>query len=209
MLNLKCIITGALETNSYIIYGSEKALIVDSGDTGEKIVQFIEEKNLVPEMIINTHGHYDHISGNKSLKKRFKCPIGIHKIDAEYLYKPRLNLSKYTVGDMKSPRADREFEDGDIIHLEGEKIEIIHLPGHTKGGIGLYFYPHLVSGDTLFRENMGRTDLPRGNQRELMDSIRSRIYVLPDEVKVYPGHGESTTVGYEKMCNPFVSGTVI
>lgn len=198
---------GMLATNCYII-GCEKtkeAAIIDPGGGAGTILKTIEKNGLTVKYIINTHGHLDHTFDNKKIKDATKANILIHKEDASMLYDPKSNFS-YLMGFIfKSPPADEVLEDGDIINIGKIKLKVLHTPGHTKGGISLATEEIIFSGDTLFAQGIGRTDLPGGSYREIVASIKNKLFVYPDETIVYPGHGPYTTIGDEKRENPFLS----
>ena len=150
---------------------------------------------------MNTHGHIDHILANND----FDLPIFIHEADACYLSEAAFNLShNVLVGRFKSKEPERLLKDNDIIKVGRLDIKVIHTPGHTPGGICLYYNKVLFSGDTLFFGGVGRTDLPQGNESFLLSSIKDKLFKLPDETRVYPGHGPATTIGREKKLNPFL-----
>ncbi|HOL95799.1 MAG TPA: MBL fold metallo-hydrolase [bacterium] len=199
---------GPLQSNCYLIYCSEnrKALVVDPGDEGERILRAIQQLRLVPVMIINTHGHGDHIGANGFIKERFQIPIAIHAGDAPLLTDPAANLSAWMGLPIVSPPADQILRDGAAIPFEGNMVEVFHTPGHSPGGITLRIGHHLLTGDALFKGSIGRTDLPGSSQAQLLEGIRRHILSLPDDVIIYPGHGPSTTVGEERRYNPFLQG---
>ncbi|MCS7180426.1 MAG: MBL fold metallo-hydrolase [bacterium] len=187
---LQKIIVGNFYTNCYIL-GCEKTKIcgiIDPGDEGEKITKFIEKEKLNPFMIINTHGHFDHIGANHL----FNLPVYIHKNDFEFLKNPEKNLS--SLFDIPYVCKNKVFivEEKDVIKIGEINLEVIHTPGHTPGSICLKFDNILFTGDTIFADGIGRTDFPEGNEGKLIKSIKEKILLLPDEVIIYPGHGEST-----------------
>ena len=194
-------------TNSYIIWDDKslETIIIDPASADNAFEKFISKKNLKPKYLINTHGHLDHIGGNEYIKKVFEIPIVIHQNDAEMLINSKLNLSEVVGTPILSPKADILITEKDNnLSLGGYKILAIHTPGHTKGSICLLIDNILVSGDTLFYESIGRTDLPNGSFDEIVTSIQKKLFTLPDEILVLPGHGEETTIGDEKVGNPFV-----
>ncbi|ACB84873.1 MBL fold metallo-hydrolase [Natranaerobius thermophilus] len=200
------LVVGELGANCYIVGCQEtgEAVIIDPGGNGEKIHQQIKELDMTPSMIINTHGHVDHIGANSYLKEHTDAELGIHPKDAPMLTDPKLNLSMFTGKEIISPSADIHLNDGDSIKVGNLKGEIINTPGHTPGGICIKIDNNLFSGDTLFTEGIGRCDLPGGNQDELLKSIREQLFTLSDDLVVYPGHGGSTTIAHEKRKNPFL-----
>jgi hydroxyacylglutathione hydrolase len=197
---------GPLEANCFVVYSekSREAIIVDPGDDARKIIDIIQSNNLQPVLIVNTHGHMDHIGANATIKDTFSVPIAIHEDDSTMLTNPSENLSSVIGTNTVSPAADQLLHEGDTVDLDGTEIKIIHTPGHSPGGICLYFDSTLIAGDTLFKGSIGRTDLPNGDFPTLISSIQQKLEVLGDEVVVYPGHGPKTTIGDEKRSNPFL-----
>ncbi|MCK4947687.1 MAG: MBL fold metallo-hydrolase, partial [Candidatus Aureabacteria bacterium] len=194
------VVNGPLETNSYIVFcdKTKEGIIIDPC-AADKIADAVDESGITPVMIVNTHYHADHVSGNKALKEKYSIPIAIHSDDASYLTSPLNNLEGYGLKSAGSPPADVILSDREVVAFGDIKLNVIHTPGHSPGGVCLY-YPRevLFSGDTLFAMGVGRTDLPGGSEDALINSIKSRIFNLPDDVKVFPGHGRETTVGEEK-----------
>lgn len=202
------IVVGPLGVNC-ILLGSEKGgegVVVDPGDETERIVAKIREHQLEIVAIINTHGHFDHVGGNHPLKQVINAPLYIHPGDAPLLKRVASTAAIYGLPGVDSPAADRELADGDSICFGRHCIKVIHTPGHTPGCCSLYLDDQslLLSGDTLFAEGVGRTDLPGGSHQQLVGSIREKLFILPDDVRVVPGHGPSTTIGHEKRHNIYL-----
>ncbi len=155
--------------------------------------------------ILLTHGHFDHIMGVEGLRTQFGIPVYVHEDDADMLERPQLNAGAM-IGVSISVQADQTVKDGDVLHLAGMEIHVLHTPGHTPGGVCYYFPKEEVvfSGDTLFCGSVGRTDLPGGSMSALIRSVREKVFKLPDLTVVYTGHGEPTKIGDEKRCNPFI-----
>lgn len=200
-INIKRFVVGPLQTNCYIVseVSSNNAIIIDPGYPDQSVIDYIDNKVLDVKYIVNTHGHADHIAGNS----RLGYPVLIHGAEKNYLTNPMLNLS-FLAGiliDRSVPAA--LLKDGDTIDMGAIKFEVIHTPGHSPGGICLLFSDILFSGDTLFFEGIGRSDCPGGDHTELISSIKDKLLVLSDKVKVFPGHGPETTIGHERECNPF------
>jgi len=199
---------GPLGTNSYIIANErdKKAAVIDPADEGDALVTALESKGYELVTIINTHDHRDHTSGNYILKKSFKVPIQIHKDDAERLRLSNDSLINTWFKGEKSPPADVLLEDGSIIEVGDIKIKVIHTPGHTPGGACLLVEDEkiLFSGDTLMAGGIGRTDFPGGNYDELMHSIKVKLFSLDDGIKIFPGHGGTSTIGNEKRYNIYL-----
>ena len=199
---LKTIIAGSMGANCYILgcESSKEAIIIDPGGDYQKIIACLEEQGLEPKIIINTHGHLDHIGAND----KFNLPIYIHELDAEYLTEPVKNLSALFGPPYTSPAASRLLKDGDKIELGEISLEVIHTPGHSPGGICLKTDDIIFTGDTLFCGGIGRTDFPAASEKEIIKSIKEKIFTLDDRVIIYPGHGPCSTVGREKRENPFL-----
>lgn len=210
---------GPLQVCCYVVIDKDtaEAMIIDPGADARTIIDFLKNRRLVPKLIVITHGHGDHIGANAELKKAFPdVQICVHEADQDMLPYPAKNLSIlaafYGGATVRSPLADRLLKDGDTITIGRCKFEIIHTPGHTPGGICLYNKnrengtpPVLFSGDSLFKESIGRTDFPGCSQERLIRSIKERLFVLDERTIVYPGHGLSTTIAEEKKNNPFIT----
>jgi glyoxylase-like metal-dependent hydrolase (beta-lactamase superfamily II) len=193
---------GLLTANCFILRDKEDVIIIDPGGNFEFIQPYIENHRLA--YVINTHGHYDHIAANNPLKAHFDTKLLIGEYDYEMLLNPELNLSLMVDAPYISVAPDILLKDGDRIPFGSVHLEVIHTPGHTKGSVCLKMNNILFSGDTLFYRSIGRTDLPTGSFEELESSIKTKLYTLPDETKVYTGHGEHTLIGDEKRANEFV-----
>ncbi len=192
-------------TNTYLIWDktTKEAAIIDPAAPSENLLRFIKELSLNMKCIINTHCHADHIGGNQFFATKLNIPIYISKLDAEGLTNPKRNLSSYMGEDLVSATAKKTLKDNDIIKLGKLELKVITTPGHTVGGISLYSDGLLFSGDTLFAESVGRTDLPGGNMKQLIASIKQKLFKLPDNTTVLPGHGPSSSIEDEKVANPF------
>jgi len=188
---------------------SREAVIIDPGGGEDEILSACEQENLAVKYIINTHGHPDHVCGNRRIKDSTGAEIVMHAADADFFEQERVEQFFSQLGLPASPPADKRVVDGDIIGFGNEKLTVIHTPGHTPGGMCLYSRPNLFSGDTLFAGGVGRTDFPGGSSRELMHSIKTRLLTLPADTIVWPGHGyggEHSTIAREKADNPFLTG---
>lgn len=186
---------------------TNQALAIDPGGDEQLILGHCREKNLQLKMLLCTHGHPDHVAANAALKEATGAEIIMHREDAAFFGKPEVEQYFSMLGLPPSPPPDRLVGDGDIIELGGIKLEVIHTPGHTPGGICLYSAPHLFSGDTLFVGAVGRTDFPGGDTATLVESIRRRLLVLPPDTVVWPGHGyggSRSTIAAEAAENPFL-----
>lgn len=209
-MKIDTFVLGVYETNCYILRSSETAtdcLIIDTGLNATKIVDFLKQSKLNPIAVILTHGHMDHIAGLNLLRETYpETKVYIHKFDAPMLEEPQANLSAAAGIAFTTTPADHLLEDTATIAEAAVNLTVIHTPGHTPGGICLYSKDHsiLFSGDTLFTESVGRTDFPGGSMPELIQNIKDKLLVLPEETKVYPGHGPVTTIAHEKNHNPFL-----
>jgi hydroxyacylglutathione hydrolase len=208
-MNIKTLVLGIVQTNCYIVSNSKtsEAIIIDPSSEEETIKEYVLEKNLNVVGIFITHGHFDHIMAAKSLQLFFGVKLYAGIFEKEMLEDDALNCS-LAVGACYTMKADIYLEDGYLITMAGMKIRVIHTPGHTAGGVCYHFVNQkvLFSGDTLFFESIGRSDMPTGNGNELLMSVKEKLWVLDDEIQVYPGHGRGTTIGYEKKNNPYISG---
>jgi hydroxyacylglutathione hydrolase len=206
MITYKLVVVGPLETNCYLVYCSEtlECAVIDPGAEAERIFPSIIECGLKPVVILNTHGHIDHVGANRDVKDKFKIPLWIHGLDGPLLEKIQEFELSFFLGAKESPPPDRLLKDGESVVLGRSALQVIHTPGHTAGSVSFLGNNILFSGDTLFNGGVGRTDLPGGSSRDLETSIRERILVLPSETIVLPGHGPWTTVGDEKESNPFL-----
>ena len=207
MSQLKCDfrVVGPVQTNCYFLSDMNgDCVVVDPGEEAAKIIDYIEKKDLKPVAILLTHGHFDHIGAVDEVREKYGIKVYAAAAEKETLQNPDINLSSQ-FGAGFTVEADEYFDDGQEIELLGEKVRCILTPGHTKGGMCYYFTNSgmLFSGDTLFQQSVGRTDFPGGSMSEIVRSIREKLFVLPDYVSVYTGHGMMTTIKDEKMLNPF------
>jgi glyoxylase-like metal-dependent hydrolase (beta-lactamase superfamily II) len=200
---------GFVAANCYLVAaradaraGTRAALVIDPGDEAEVILQAIQERRLSPALIVLTHFHFDHVQAAAGVCAATGAPLAIGAGDAEALAEPPVMFGARGPAGL---RADRLLYEGDVLAVGDLEATVLATPGHSPGGISLYLPGEaaVFTGDVLFREGVGRTDLPRSAPRDLVASIR-RLYALPDETVVYPGHGPATTIGHEKRHNPFV-----
>ncbi len=201
------LIVGPLETNCYLVYCSEtlECAVVDPGAEAGNITRQIAEKELKPRLILNTHGHIDHIGANKDIKDKYDIPLFIHSADSPMLESVLQTEMGIFLGAKDSPPADHFLDDGDEIKIGKSHLKVIHTPGHSPGSVSFLGDGFLLSGDTLFFGGVGRTDLPGGSWQEMVNSIKNRILTMPEEMIVLPGHGPHTTIGQEKKSNPFIT----
>ncbi len=204
---LKGLELGGIGANCYIIGCEEtkEGAVIDPGGGASTILKMIEELGLNIKYIINTHGHVDHIGANAKVKEATGADILIHEKDAQMLTSSVANFSMLMGQRITSPAAAWLLKDGDRITIGTTiELEVIHTPGHTPGGICLKTGNILFSGDTLFNSSIGRTDFPGGSYKTLINAIKERLMVLDDQVTVYPGHMQPTTIGWERSHNPFL-----
>jgi glyoxylase-like metal-dependent hydrolase (beta-lactamase superfamily II) len=186
---------------------SGKCAVIDPGGDEEQILSEVERAGLTIDYIIATHGHPDHVCGNRRLKEASGAPLVMHEADAVFFARPEVVKYFSMLGLESSPPADIQVLGGDVITIGEEKLQVIHTPGHTPGGICLYNIPDLFTGDTLFVGGLGRTDFPGGSHQELIASINTQLLTLPPETVVWPGHGyggNRSTIGEEKNTNPYI-----
>lgn len=200
------VIVGSLETNCYLIYCEEtlECAVMDPGAEPEKIFRAIDINNLKPVVLINTHGHVDHIGANKDVKEKYDIPLMIHSADVPILRSILQSGLSFFLGAKASPSPDRHLEEGDDVKIGKFSLKTIHTPGHSPGSLCFVHDKFLFSGDTLFYGGVGRTDLPGGSWEEMMDSIKNKVLTLPDDTLVFPGHGPYSTIGQERNMNPFI-----
>ena len=205
-IEIKSMTLGMVATNCYLIINKEnkEALLVDPADNALRISNVIEENGCTLKAILLTHGHFDHIMALNDLKKRYNVPVYAHEEEEDVLKQSSLNLSG-SIGQIYTTQADVYVKDGEHLKLAGLDVIVLYTPGHTKGGACDYFPEEkvLMSGDTLFHCSIGRTDFPTGSMSQLVRSVKEQLFVLPDDVQVYPGHDSVTSIGYEKQYNPF------
>ncbi|MBM3178414.1 MAG: MBL fold metallo-hydrolase [Bacteroidetes bacterium] len=209
MISSKTFTFNAFGENTYVISSGKEALIVDPGcyeaDEIEILNTYIANQGLIPRLLINTHCHVDHVLGNYAVKEKYKIPLLIHADEEKVLRSVKVYAPSYGFVQYQETEPDGWITEGQEIKFGDDGCTVLFLPGHAPGHIALYFETQkkLFAGDVLFRESIGRTDLPGGNHEVLLKSIREKIFNLPDDVEVFPGHGLPTTVGHEKIHNPF------
>lgn len=201
-------VIGPVGTNCYIVRNddTDECFVTDPAACPLELVGHIRREGLNVKAVLLTHGHFDHIMGLDDFLKEFPVPVYAFSEEKPLLESAELNSSLGMFGRPYTFSGAEYVSDGQILHIAGFEIRVIHTPGHTAGGC-CYYIPAenvLISGDTLFRASVGRTYLPTGSMGDLVRSVREKLFVLPEETKVYPGHMEETTIGYEKKYNPFV-----
>lgn len=203
---IKTCVLGPVSTNCYLVYNeaTKEAVVIDPGDNGDYILNKCSELGVKPQAVLLTHGHFDHISAAPQVARAFGIPIYASETEDSMLADTSLNLTSHFTGHSLSFHADELVHNGDELRFLGCRWNVIATPGHTSGSVCFYLPEEAVvfAGDTLFQDSYGRTDLPTGSSRELVDSVTNRLFVLPGDTMVYPGHGEPTTIGYEAKNNP-------
>jgi hydroxyacylglutathione hydrolase len=213
MITVKSFIFNEFQVNTYILSDeSGECIIVDPGcnnaQSQNELSGYIAARALHPVMLINTHGHIDHIAGNRYVQTTYKIPLAMHSQDSFLLRRARHFADLFSFSADESPLPEQLLEDGDIVRFGNSVLSVLHIPGHSPGSIVLYSAESrlLISGDVLFSGSVGRSDLPGGNHRILIKGIDEKLMVLPRDTAVYPGHGPATTIGDEYDTNPFLQG---
>lgn len=207
-MKIATLVVGPIEENCYIVFdeASKEAIIIDPGAEADVIIECIRDNGLHPQMIVNTHGHNDHVGAVAAIKQAFHIPFCMHSDDEEWLHAPLSEMLQLHGGDglvIDIPLTDRK-----VVRGAATAFTVIHTPGHTRGGCVLFFQNEKVAftGDTLFKGTVGRTDFPGGSFDAICDSVRNKLAVLPDDCILYPGHGPKSTMGFERAHNPYVRG---
>ncbi len=204
-VNVGRITLGMVGTNCYFVVKDGHCVVFDPADKGDKIYEILQEKELTVDLILLTHGHFDHIAGADQLRELTGAKVGCYIKEQALCKDVYLNVANmYGFDSVINP--DVFYKDGEIIEAAGLKFRLIATPGHTSGSCCYYLEEEkiLICGDTLFEESVGRTDYPTGSMSELIRSVNDKLFCLPDDTVCYPGHGDLTTIGHEKLYNPFV-----
>ena len=203
---IKELVVGPLMANCFICGCSKtkEAVVIDPGGDASTILLSLADSKLKVKYIINTHGHFDHVSANGKMKDATGADILIHPFDAPMLEKLSSNAAFFGVSVENSPPCDQTLEEGDTVSFGDITLKVIHTPGHTPGGISLYTNGIVFVGDTLFSGSIGRTDFPGGDFNTLISSIKTKLFNMKDDIRVFSGHGPETSIGIEKRHNPFV-----
>jgi hydroxyacylglutathione hydrolase len=210
MLQVKIFEFNPFQENTYVLFDdSRECVIIDPGcsDAHEEIVlaTFVETNKLKVKLLLNTHCHIDHVLGNWFVKKKYQVDLLIHQAEEVVLNAVKVYAPNYGFPAYQETKPDAYLQESDEVKFGNQIMQVLFVPGHAPGHIAFYNANEkiLISGDVLFYNSVGRTDLPGGNTQTLMDSIQKKLFLLPDDVTVYPGHGPETTIGFEKKTNPF------
>jgi len=197
---------GPLQVNCFVVacQRTREAMVIDPGEDGPRILQLAESNGYQVKKIVNTHGHFDHIGANQPVKEATGAVLMMHEADLPLLQNARNHAQAYGLTVSPSPDPDKFLNEGDIFSVGEQSFSIFHVPGHSPGSICLLSDGHLFVGDVLFAGSVGRTDLPGGDFDALIEGVREKLFRLPAETIVHPGHGPDTTIGREKQTNPFV-----
>lgn len=194
---------GPIENNNYLVVDetTKDAVLIDATGVCDELIKDIENLNCNVRYILLTHGHFDHITGVQELKEYFGAKVLMNELDMDWVKNINLVLPQFDISPVEIPVIDEFINDGDKIKIGGLIFKVISTPGHTKGGVCYLIENVLFSGDTLFRDCVGRCDLPGGNYKDIQKSIKEKLFTLPEDTIVYPGHGAPTSIGYEKEFN--------
>jgi hydroxyacylglutathione hydrolase len=209
-MKIDCVVLGCFQTNAYVVRDQDQAgpgVVIDPGLEPDVLMDFLRSESVKPNAVVLTHGHVDHIAGVMDVIHVFPdVKLYVHRLDAPMLSDSVVNLSVFLAAPCEIDQPNTLVEDGQVIEEAGLRLQVIHTPGHTPGGISLYskIDDVLFTGDALFNESIGRSDFPGGDPAELVSSIRKRLLVLPEQTRVYPGHGSETTIAWERRHNPFL-----
>ncbi|MFY0252735.1 MBL fold metallo-hydrolase [Chitinophaga sp. 30R24] len=211
MIEIKQFTFGPLQENTFLlINGKKECIIIDPGcyfqDERKELLQYIQTHELNVIRLLNTHCHFDHIFGNKLVLDTYHVRPEFHELEQPVLDRSQQAAAMYNIPFEPSPNAGRYLMDGEKILFGTDELTVLLTPGHSPGSVAFYCagQQFVIGGDTLFYQSIGRTDLPGGNHATLLQSIREKLFVLPDEVRVLPGHGPATSIGFEKRTNPFL-----
>lgn len=212
MFNIQSFTFSPVQENTYLLFNEKSnAIVIDPGcyfdEEKERLQDFISKSRITPKMLLNTHCHLDHVFGNKFIAEMYKLVLQINEKEKPLLeYAPTSGL----MWNLPFDNYEGEliyFKEGDKVVMDEDELEVLFAPGHSPGSICFYCRKQnfVIGGDVLFKMSIGRTDLPGGNHQTLLNSIKQKLFVLPGDTVVYPGHGEPTTIGFEKMNNPFLN----
>ncbi|MDR2359608.1 MAG: MBL fold metallo-hydrolase [Prevotellaceae bacterium] len=211
-MQLKVFYFNELRVCTYVLWDETKECIIvdpgcESASEQQRLQEFIANNQLKPVMVVNTHAHFDHVLGNLFVVKTYSVPSAVHEGDTQLLARVAQQSAMFGFAVAQPPMPSRLLTEEEPVRFGHSQLQVLHTPGHSPGGICLYAAEDkfLLSGDTLFQESIGRTDLSGGNYEQLINSIRHKLMTLPDDVKVFPGHGPATSIGEEKRNNPFIA----
>ena len=207
-LQVEQLVVGPLLSNCYIVWdeGKKEGVVIDPGDDADNIAKVIDRLGVKIKYSLATHGHFDHVAGAAPLKKKLGIEFLAHKDELFFLEDGKNAAYRWGFDIEQPPKPDRFIEDGDTIEVGDLGLQVLHTPGHSPGGVSFLCDGMVFGGDTLFQGSIGRTDFRMGSFDDLANSIKTRLYTLPDDTVVYTGHGPATTIGDEKKYNPFVRG---
>lgn len=203
---VKQFVVGFLEVNNYLLIDEEEkeAVLIDCTEKNDKIDELLKEYDADLKYVLITHGHFDHVLGVNDFKKKYGCKVLIHKDDEVLLQNIDKFMAGFGFGKTEVQKIDGNVKDNQILRFGNQTIKVIHTPGHSKGSVSYLSGENLFPGDTIFYECVGRTDLMGGSFQQLKNSIETKIFTLDENIKIYPGHGRESTVGYEKINNKFL-----
>ena len=203
---IKKLEVGPIMANCFILgcEDTREAVVIDPGDDPDRILMTLAKEKLTVKYLIDTHGHFDHVGANRRMKEVTGAELAIHPDDVPMLAQLARSAASFGLSAENSPEPDLLLNEGDSVSFGNISLKVIHTPGHSRGGICLYTPGHLFAGDTLFAGSIGRTDLPGGDYDTLIASIKQKLLNLPDDTRVYTGHGPETTIANEKRMNPFL-----
>lgn len=211
MLTLQVFTFSPIRENTYVLFNEQrKAIIIDPGcyfsAEEEMLKNFIRSEGLEPTILLNTHCHLDHVFGNRWVHETYKLELHIHAVEQAVLERAPISGENWGLPFTNYSGPLHFLEEGNIVQIGSDQLKVIEAPGHSPASICFYCEQQhfLIAGDVLFRESIGRTDIPGANQEQLLTSIREKLWPLPDATTIYPGHGSSTTIGHEKAHNPFL-----
>jgi hydroxyacylglutathione hydrolase len=205
MTQVHNLVVGKLQTNCYILQSEREAIILDPGDEPGRIQRFVKDLSLTPRLIVATHAHFDHVLGVEQIRKELHLHFAMNRGDLEILESMQAQVRQFMRFNVPPPpKVDQFLVDQQSITFGQDFVKVLHTPGHSPGSISLAGEGFVFTGDALFNQSIGRTDLPGGNLDTLIHSITERLFSLDDDTIVYPGHGPETSIGDEKIANPFV-----